>query len=302
MNDFKGLHFVTGEKGGVGKSLFAMVLLEYLNNSGFEYNFYDADRSSPDVGLAYGEKDGSFENIGNEIVNFGCFDNVLALDETEDIEKDFIPSESLDEVESKESEVMVAQIYFSDSENESFKADRLYLEATEGLVVVNLPAQVEFFLDKWLRDRHILQDDSLNIYYWFVTDGSFESLDLLDNSLNRYGNRINHIVVRNKGLNKLIDQNLCAHPVLKTMRSLGMRRTVELGQWIVSNPQMQIIKKTKAKISDVINKQIPGITSITKLRTKTFLKQVHIEIDRSLVFSEPVDSVNLKEVMPNTSA
>lgn len=282
MNDFKGLHFVTGEKGGVGKSLFTMVFLEYLNKRKIEHKFYDADRSSPDVGLAYGE---SSQSSGDND-SFGCFDDVLS-DDTQEMEKDFIPAEKLEEVESEE---LISQVYFSEDQAESFKADRLYKEATNGLVVVNLPAQVENLLDKWLSNRNILEDDSLAIYYWFVTDGSPESLTLLERSLKRHGKRINHIIVRNKGLNKLVDKGIIRHPVLKTIREAGIRKTVEMPELILSQEEMEFVKTHKLKLSDVIEKgaDIEELGSLPKLRTRSFLKQCHIEIDRSEVFTIPI--------------
>lgn len=293
----KGLHFVTGEKGGIGKSLFAMVLLEYLHNLGIDHKFYDADRSSPDVGLTYGESPESTTREKSELDDFTCFDDVLAFDDVEETnsEKDFIPLEESDPQESTQPSQLVSQVYFSEDQEESFKADRLYEEASNGLVVVNLPAQVELLMDKWLRDRSIIEDDSLNIHYWYVTDGSPESLTLLDRSLKRYGNRIKHIVVRNKGLNKLVDKNLMSNPVVQTMRSLGLRRTVELPQLVVSNAEMQTIKTNKVKLSEVLTSDIKGLNSLTKLRTKSFLKSAHHEIDRTGVFAKQPESTLEKQ-------
>ncbi|MGB3207502.1 MAG: hypothetical protein WBB28_21155 [Crinalium sp.] len=51
----KRIHFVDGEKGGVGKSLFCRVLLEYCNSRGYldRIHFVESDVSNPDVGRIY---------------------------------------------------------------------------------------------------------------------------------------------------------------------------------------------------------------------------------------------------------
>ena len=51
----KRIHFVDGEKGGVGKSLFCRVLLEYCDSRGYldRIHFVESDISNPDVGRIY---------------------------------------------------------------------------------------------------------------------------------------------------------------------------------------------------------------------------------------------------------
>jgi hypothetical protein len=291
----QGLHFVTGEKGGIGKSLFAMVLLEYFNNLGIEHKFYDADRTSPDVGLIYGESyDEIIKSLGkkekpSEPTNFTDAFNSANSD-------DFVPlvEEFKKEEEEPNNINQPEQVYFSEDQQDSFKADRLYIEACEGnLVVVNLPAQVDLLINRWLTERNIfdnLADNDCNIYYWYLTDGSPESLDLLDRSLKQYGDTIKHIVVRNKGLNKSIDQKILKNPVLQSMRSCGVK-TVEMPQLIVSDAEMQVIKTSKLMLSKVMEKEnnIPGINFLTKQRIKSFLKHCHIEIDKTTIFAQKLE-------------
>ncbi|HBL13457.1 MAG TPA: mobilization protein [Cyanobacteria bacterium UBA11162] len=47
------IHFIDGEKGGVGKSLFCRVLLQYCLDKGIDYQLVEADRTNPDVGSFY---------------------------------------------------------------------------------------------------------------------------------------------------------------------------------------------------------------------------------------------------------
>ncbi|MGH2415415.1 MAG: hypothetical protein ACRDEA_17345, partial [Microcystaceae cyanobacterium] len=123
----KGLHFITGEKGGVGKSLWAMALLEYCQQEKIDYRFYDTDRTSPDVGLIY-EPDKYVSPLGKPPKG-----NKYKPDNQADKNgKSF-------------------RLYFSEEEEDVFLADHLFSEASEGnLVLVNLPAQVALVVDHWL--------------------------------------------------------------------------------------------------------------------------------------------------------
>ena len=47
------IHFIDGEKGGVGKSLFARVMVQYCIDRQLPYVLVEADRSNPDVGEVY---------------------------------------------------------------------------------------------------------------------------------------------------------------------------------------------------------------------------------------------------------
>ncbi len=47
------IHFIDGEKGGVGKSLFARVMVHYCLDREYPFVLVEADRSNPDVGEVY---------------------------------------------------------------------------------------------------------------------------------------------------------------------------------------------------------------------------------------------------------
>ncbi len=47
------IHIIDGEKGGVGKSLFARVMIEYCLNQNLPYTLVDADFTNPDVQKLY---------------------------------------------------------------------------------------------------------------------------------------------------------------------------------------------------------------------------------------------------------
>jgi MinD-like ATPase involved in chromosome partitioning or flagellar assembly len=47
------IFLVDSEKGGVGKSLFALCLAHYLESQGVDYTLVDADPKNPDVYAVY---------------------------------------------------------------------------------------------------------------------------------------------------------------------------------------------------------------------------------------------------------
>ncbi len=47
------INWITGEKGGVGKSLFCRAFIEYYQSQNIAFKLIDADRTNPDVGLIY---------------------------------------------------------------------------------------------------------------------------------------------------------------------------------------------------------------------------------------------------------
>lgn len=49
------IHFIDGEKGGVGKSLFARTIVQYCLDNNLPFRLIEADRSNPDVGEFYSE-------------------------------------------------------------------------------------------------------------------------------------------------------------------------------------------------------------------------------------------------------
>lgn len=50
------IHLIDGEKGGIGKSMFARTLAEYCQSEKIEFALIDTDRTNPDVGRVYAPK------------------------------------------------------------------------------------------------------------------------------------------------------------------------------------------------------------------------------------------------------
>ncbi|PSF33457.1 hypothetical protein C7H19_20010 [Aphanothece hegewaldii CCALA 016] len=279
----RGLQLVTGEKGGVGKSLFTMCLLEYCLEKKLPYRFYDADRSSPDVGLIYEP------NKYSAMLN-GKTDQGKAI--AKKGSKATVKDETY-QPQNKSVEQLVEpnnlHIFFSEDEEDGFLANHLIAEAAEHLVIVNLPAQVEMIIHQWLIGRGILevaQLDELPITFWFVTDGSPESLDLLFNSLTIYGQGVNHVVVINEGLSKRAKENFQAHRVCKMIEQQSIP-IVTLPELWLSNEEKVKLKTQRKRLGEAADRKSSNdFTFVVKSQIFRFIRQAIQEIESSGVFSD----------------
>jgi hypothetical protein len=70
-----------------------------------------------------------------------------------------------------------------------------------GRVLVDLAAQTDAPLVKWMDDSGVLEmqaDGLFTLHYWHVMDNGRDSVDLLARLLDRFGERLNFVLVRNQ--------------------------------------------------------------------------------------------------------
>ncbi|EAZ88872.1 P-loop NTPase family protein [Crocosphaera chwakensis] len=257
----KGLHFFTGEKGGVGKSLTAQTVVEYCQEKKIEYKLFDADRTSPDVGEIY--EPSIYLNGGKS----GYQPNNKSNGN---------------------------RIYFSEEAEDIFLADNLFALACEQLVLVNLPAQVSVIVDAWLA-RGILElaeQEKVDIYFWFITDGSPESINLLSNFLSTYkdSNIVKTILVVNEGLSKQAIENINNSSIAKTVKS-QTTATIKMPLLFLSSQEKKLLKEKRISLlsaSKRENKEVLNI--IAKQRVIQFLRNVHEQIDSHNIFESKVEA------------
>lgn len=151
------IHFIGGEKGGVGKSVVARLLAQYWIDRGRAFAGVDADSSH-----------------GALVRHYGDFSQFVDL-----------------------------------SENDS--ADQILDRALGGerRVLVDLPAQSAKSLDAWLSGANVIglaRELGTPITFWHVSDGGFASVGQIDKALDRYADRVGHVVVRNHARSKDFSQ------------------------------------------------------------------------------------------------
>lgn len=144
------IHFIGGEKGGVGKSLTARVLSQYCIDRQLPFTAFDTDRSH-----------------GALLRFYGDYAAPVALDR----------GEALDAI------VEAAA------------------EQPERRVLVDLAAQTHDTLAQWMEEASLLAvaaDEGIQITYWHVMDAGKDSADLLKALLDRFGDGLRYVLVRNQ--------------------------------------------------------------------------------------------------------
>jgi hypothetical protein len=165
------IHFIGGEKGGVGKSVVARLLAQYWIDRGRAFAGVDGDSSH-----------------GALVRHYGDFSHFVDLSQ----------NDSADQILDR-----------------ALGADRR--------VLVDLPAQSAKSLDAWLTGANVLglaRELGTPITFWHVSDGGFASVGQLDKALDRYTDRVGHIVVRNHARSKDFSQ-LEASPAMGKLAALS---------------------------------------------------------------------------------
>jgi hypothetical protein len=165
------IHFIGGEKGGVGKSVMARLLAQYW-----------IDRSVPFAGV-----DGDLSH-GALVRHYGDFSQFV----------DLTANDSADQI-----------------------LDRAL--GAERRVLVDLPAQSAKSLDAWLSGANVLslaRELGAPITFWHVSDGGYASVLQLEKSLDRYGDQVAHVLVRNHARSKDFSQ-LDASQAMSKLHAVG---------------------------------------------------------------------------------
>lgn len=144
------IHWIGGEKGGVGKSVVSRVMAQYLIDHQIEFQGFDTDRSH-----------------GSLLRFYSDYASPVVVDRYE----------SLD---------MVVEAA---------------LASPEKRVLVDLAAQTHDALVKWMDESGVLEmagEAGLAIKYWHVMDSGKDSVDLLKKLFDRFGPRLNYVIVLNQ--------------------------------------------------------------------------------------------------------
>ncbi|MGB3740157.1 MAG: hypothetical protein WA948_12495, partial [Pontixanthobacter sp.] len=91
---------------------------------------------------------------------------------------------------------------FSEGEKYDDAANKLYLSAIKQRTLVNLPAQVQPALKRWLHENDILSlaaEDNVRFIHWFVSNGSYDSLSLFQKYVVQFPT-MKHLFIKNQGV------------------------------------------------------------------------------------------------------
>ncbi|MDO6681389.1 MULTISPECIES: division plane positioning ATPase MipZ [unclassified Oceanobacter] len=224
------IHFVGGEKGGVGKSVVARLLSQYCLDKGLHYAGLDADQSHATTTRYY---------------------------------KEFTQALTLDQFESTDAIMECA------------------LEADQQ-VVVDLPAQSQRFLDRWIDDNGVLdmcEEMNIPIVFWNVVDDSPDSLELLEKFLDKYKYYMNCVVVKNEGRGTVF-RDVEALPALNEEDDLA--RIISMTLPALHAPTMFKINKREMSFWAAVNQSDASGASLSLMerqRTKVWMRKAYAEFD-----------------------
>jgi len=222
------IHFIGGEKGGVGKSLVARILAQYL-----------IDRERPFLGFDTDKSHGALMRF------YAGYASPVVVDRYE----------SLDAI------VEAAA------------------EDPHRSILVDLAAQTQDALTQWMDDSGLLELSSelgLAITYWHVMDSGRDSVDLLKKLLDRFGSRLNYVLVQNhiRGDNfELLDASGEKQRALELhARIINVKRLHETSMIKIDGHSSSFWSATQSSDAHAL-----GI--LERQRVKMWLKNAYSEID-----------------------
>lgn len=144
------IHFIGGEKGGVGKSVVARVIAQYFIDHEQPFLGFDTDRSH-----------------GSLLRFYSDYASPVVADKYESL--DLIVETACEQPDKR--------------------------------ILVDLAAQTHEHLVKWMEESGVLEatgEAGLSLTYWHVMDTGRDSVDLLKKVLDRFGSRLNYVIVLNQ--------------------------------------------------------------------------------------------------------
>lgn len=150
-------------------------------------------------------------------------------------------------------------------------------------VLVDLAAQTDQPLVKWMDESGVLDLADVSgvaIHYWHVMDSGKDSVDLLRRLLDRFGQRLHYVLVRNQ---------LRGDDFSQLEKSGEQERAVSLGARVVDVKRLHdaIVQKIDAANSsfwaakNLAGKESPGLGLMERQRLKLWLGHAYSEIERA---------------------
>ena len=146
----------------------------------------------------------------------------------------------------------------------------------ERRVLVDLPAQSSRAIERWMREGDVLtfaRESGIAIHLWHVTDGGYDSVDLLERVLDELGDQIHHVVVRNFGR---------ASDFTQLDESAGRRQLDEIGGAVVDLPAldgatMYRVDRTGASFWAAVHSTAPplALAAMDRQRVRRWLRQCY---------------------------
>jgi hypothetical protein len=259
----KHLFIVGGEKGGVGKTWFTYILIELLLQLDRDPTILDLDESNPNVAKAYLKEmyqQWSSTNIQTERV----FETIKR---TEGVRLGALV---------RLKKLLSEQIVLSNNPDDTKSRDRLseVVELSDD-TIISLPSQSQSGLCYWLDETDLVRlATTTQIVLFWVSDGSYESLSLLENFMYKYP-EIQYCLVVNKGIGTSSEwENYrlgLVNPDLNEMIAKKELKAMVIDKVVLSEELSIRLQKDNLTFSQILT--APDINQRVAYRLKTWLER-----------------------------
>jgi hypothetical protein len=168
-------------------------------------------------------------------------------------------------------------ITLSDNPHRYAEPDIIFEKAQKKTVIVNLPSNTQGVLNQWIQQTNLLgmaKEYEISVVYWFVTDGCFSSIRLLERSLAEFDYAIPHLLIRNRGrLNGIDFSYLEREPIYKkAMQAKNLLKVLDFP--ILGSAEQFFVDRHELMLQDAQGLAADEIGVIPAQRIKTFMDQM----------------------------
>jgi hypothetical protein len=170
-----------------------------------------------------------------------------------------------------------ATITLSDNPHRYAEPDIIFEKAQRNTVIVNLPSNTQGVLNQWMRQTNLLslaQDYQMSVIYWFVTDGCFSSIKLLERSLAEFDDALPHVLIRNRGrLNGIDFSYLEREPIYKkALKAKNLLKVLDFP--ILGSAEQFFVDRHELMLQDAQEQAANAIGVIPAQRIKSFMDEM----------------------------
>jgi hypothetical protein len=172
---------------------------------------------------------------------------------------------------------------FSEGERYEDTANAIFNAASQTRTLINLPAQVFIPLKHWFEQNDLLTlapEIGVKFFFWFVSDGGYDSLNLLKKHLEFFGSGVQFIVIKNYGRSEdfeALEQDKPLQKLLKQHKAITLNFPKFIGSVVRNRIDGESLSFGAAL-------EHPEFGVIERQRIRKFLREAYAEFERAGVF------------------
>lgn len=169
--------------------------------------------------------------------------------------------------------------YFSEDERKRSKADALFAAALKNIVIANLPAQVHQAMLAWFTEDvlyELAEQEGVTFCHWYVSNGGYDSVQLLYKTVRDLGAWMPHVFVRNWGL---CDdwRHVEEDPDFQQLVEDHTILVIDLPKF--SYLERNFVEVNQLALSNAVTHE--DLSVVSRQRIKHFLRQAFAEIEKA---------------------